>query len=257
MRSGHYAKVNNLNIYYEIHGEGKPLLLLHGGFGLVDMFDNLIPVLKPNHTVIPVELQGHGRTADADRPLTFEGMADDIACLIEQLRYENADLLGYSLGGGVAWQTAIRHPEIVHKLVTISAPIKRDGWYPEVLAGIASVSVEGMSGTWLYDAYANIAPNPEDWFALVTKTRQLLIQDYDWSAEVTKMTTPTLILIGDADSVRTAHAVEIFELLGGGQADGASKGMPKSQLAILPGTNHFTIIERIDLLQNMIAPFLD
>ncbi len=256
MKLSDYAKVTGLSLYYEIHGSGEPLVLLHGGFGMINMFKDLIPMLAKIRSVVAVELQGHGHTADIDRPFSFEFMADDIAALIKQLGYEKADLAGYSLGGGVALQTAIRHPDIVRKLILISTPFKRQGWYPEVLTGMASISVEGMSATPIYNDYTKIAPNPADWASLVNKTRQLLSQDYDWSQEVARLPTPVLIIVGDADSIPPSHAVEMFSLLGGGQVDGASGGLPKSQLAILPGTTHFSTIERIDLLQQIIPPFL-
>jgi pimeloyl-ACP methyl ester carboxylesterase len=232
------------------------LVLLHGGFGTITMFNPLLPMLSKIRSVIVVELQGHGHTADIDRPFSFEVMADDIAGLIRQIGYDKVDVAGYSLGGGVALQTAIRHPNSVRKLILMSTPYKRQGWYPEVLMGMASISVEGMSATPIYSDYTKIAPNPADWVNLVNKTRQLLSQDYDWTQEVVKLQAPTLIIAGDADSLPPTHAVELFSLLGGGQIDGASGGLPKSQLAILPGTTHFSILERTDLLQNIIPPFL-
>jgi pimeloyl-ACP methyl ester carboxylesterase len=257
---GSYASVNGLNMYYEIYGTGKPLVLLHGGLATIDMmFGQLLPPLAQTRQVIAVELQAHGHTADIERPLSFELMADDIAALIKHLGLEHADIFGYSLGGGVALQTAIRHPEVVRKLVVASAPYKRDGWYPEVLAGMASMNAEAakaMVGTPVHQAYVSVAPKPEDWSALVAKLSQLLRQDYDWSTVVASIKTPTLIVVGDADSVRPAHAVEMFGLLGG-KADGAMGGLPQSQLAVLPGTTHFSILTRTDLLLPIITPFLD
>lgn len=256
-----YADVNGVNMYYEVHGSGEPLVLLHGGLGTIDMlFAQLLPVLSANRQVIAVELQGHGHTADIDRPLSYEAMADDVAALIEHLGYENADVMGFSLGGGVALQTAIRHPEAVDKLVLVSTVYQRNGWYPEVLAGMSSMNADAaamMVETPLYQFYASVAPNPDDWTQLVVKSSELLAQDYDWSADVSALTVPTLIIVGDADSVRTSHAVELFGLLGGGQHDGASMGRPVSQLAIIPDTNHFTILSRTDLLLPVVNLFLD
>jgi pimeloyl-ACP methyl ester carboxylesterase len=255
-----YAPVNGLQLYYEIYGAGRPLVLLHGGLGVTGMFPQLLPALAQTRQVIAIELQAHGHTADTDRPLSFEHMADDVAALIGHLGLGNADLCGYSLGGGVALQTAIRHPEVVRKLVILSAPYQRQGWYPEVLAGMAAMNTEAaaaMVGSPMHDAYAAAAPRPEDWPVLVEKTGQLLRQDYDWSAGVADLQAPTLIVIGDADSVRTQHAVYMFGLLGGGQADGAMGGLPRAQLAILPATTHFTILDRLDLLLPIIPPFLD
>jgi len=255
-------------MYYEIHGTGKPLVLLHGGLATIDMmFGQLLPPLAQTRQVIAVELQAHGHTADIERPLSFELMADDIAALIKHLGLEHADLFGYSLGGGVALQTAIRHPEVVRKLVVASAPYKRDGWYPEVLAGMASMNAEAaeaMVGSPVHQAYVSVAPKPEDWSALVAKLGQLLRQDYDWSTAVAAIKAPTLLVIGDADSVRPAHTVEMFGLLGGGKAItsppervGAMGGLPNSQLAVLPGTTHFSILTRTDLLLPIITSFLN
>jgi pimeloyl-ACP methyl ester carboxylesterase len=241
--------VNGLNLYYETHGPDgtTPLVLLHGGVGSGGMFGEMLAQLAAGRRAIPVDLQGHGRTADIDRPLNFEAMADDVAGLIRHLGLAKADIMGYSLGGGVALQTAIRHPDVVRRLVIISAPAKRDGWYPEVLAGMAGMTAEAaeaMKPSPIYQHYASIAPRPEDWPVLVGKLGELLRQDYDWSQEVAALSAPVLIVVGDADSVRTAHAVEFFELLGGGKRDAGwdGSGMSRSRLAILPGTTHYSIL---------------
>lgn len=256
-----YAPINGLDLYYEIHGSGLPLVLLHGGLGVIEMFSSLLPTLADTRQVIGVELQAHGHTADIDRPLRFELMADDVAALIRYLGFPKADLMGYSLGGGVALQTAIRHPVVARKLVLVSAPCKREGWYPEVLAGMAAMNAEAakaMVGSPPHTAYLNSAPHPEDFSKLVEKTRELLGQEYDWSAEVAALKAPTLIAAGDADSVRLAHLVEMFGLLGGGQRDGGwdGSGMSGSRLAILPGTTHFTVLEQASLVP-MVATFLE
>jgi pimeloyl-ACP methyl ester carboxylesterase len=256
-----YACVNGLNMYYEIHGMGKPLVLLHGGLGGVGMFEQLLPSLAETRQVIAVELQAHGHTADIDRPLSFELMADDIAALIKLIGLENADIVGYSLGGGVALQTAIRHPAMVRKLVVVSTPYKRGGWYPEVLAGMTSMNAEAAKawvGSPMHQAYASVAPRPEDWPALVAKLSDLLRQDYDWSAGVAAIKEPTMIVVGDADSVRTVHAVEFFELLGDGKSDAGwdGSGMSNARLAILPATTHYNIFVS-PLLVSIVTPFLD
>ncbi len=261
MTQGKYANVNGLNMYYEIYGAGNPLILLHGGLGVIGMFEQNLPALAENRQVIAVELQGHGHTADIHRPLSFEQFADDVAALIKHLELETADILGYSLGGGAALQTAIRHPDVVRKLVLVSAPCKSDGWYPEVRAGMKSMNAE-VSKTWvgspMYQAYASVAPRPDDWPTLVDKMGQLLSQDYDWSEAVTALKMPAMIVIGDADSVRTAHAVEFFELLGGGQRDAGwdGSGMSNSRLAILPRTTHYDIFSS-PALAAAVIPFLD
>jgi pimeloyl-ACP methyl ester carboxylesterase len=261
MTQGQFAKLGGLNMYYEIHGAGRPLILLHGGFGVVGMFEQNLPALAENRQVIAVELQGHGHTADINRPLSFEQMGDDVAALAKQLGIERSDLLGYSLGGGAALQTAIRHPDVVRKLVVVSAPCKSDGWYPEVRAGMKSMNAEvaeTMVSSPMYQAYARVAPRPEDWPALVAKMGQLLSQDYDWSEAVSALKSPVMIVVGDADSVRTAPAVEFFQLLGGGQRDANwdGSGKPNSRLAILPGTTHYDIFSS-PALAAAVIPFLD
>ncbi len=258
---GNYASVNGLNLYYEIHGAGEPLILLHGGVGAIQMFGEVLPSLAQNRRVVAVDLQAHGRTADIDRELRFELMADDIAALIKHLGIEEADVMGYSLGGVVALRTAIQHPEVVKKLVLVSTPFKRDGWYPEILAGMGQIGpqiAEPMKQTPMYQHYASIAPKPEDWPVLLTKLGELLRQDYDWSNEVAAIKAPTLIVVGDADSVRTAHAVAFFELLGGGKVDAGwdGSGMSNARLAILPATTHYNIYSSPQL-SAVVAPFLD
>ena len=205
-QTGH-APVNGLDLYYEISGAGQPLILLHGGFGATGMYGELLPALIADYRVIAVDLQGHGRTADIDRPLRFETMADDIAALIAHLGFERADVMGYSLGGGVALQTAIRHPEVVDRLILVSTPYKRDCWYAESRAAMdqmGAATAEPMKQTPLYDAYTRIAPRPDDWATLWAKMGDLLRQEYDWSAGVAGLTMPTLLIFGDADSVSPA-----------------------------------------------------
>ena len=256
-----YTSVNGLNLYYEIHGAGEPLILLHGGVGAIEMFGEVLPSLAQNRQVVAVDLQAHGRTADIDRPLSFQLMAEDIAALIKHLGVEDADVMGYSLGGGVALRIAIQHPEVVRKLVLVSTPFKRDGWYPEILTGMGQMGTqvaEQMKQTPMYQLYASIAPNPEDWPVLLTKLGELLRQDYDWSNEVAAIKTPTLIVVGDADSVRTAHAVAFFELLGGGKVDAGwdGSGMSNARLAILPAMTHYNIFSS-PTLAAVVASFLN
>ncbi len=256
-----YAPVNGLNLYYEIHGTGKPLILLHGGLGATEMFDEVMPALSKDRQVIAVDLQAHGRTGDIDRPLSYDAMADDIAALIKNLGIEKADVMGYSVGGGVALRTAVRHPEVVRKLVLVSTAFRRDGWYPEVLAGMAQMgagAAESMKQTPMYQLYARVAPKPADWPVLLTKLGEMLRKDYDWSNDVARIKVPTLLVFGDADAVRTAHAVQLFELLGGGKKDGGwdGSGMSNARLAILPGLTHYSIFSS-PALPASVTPFLD
>ncbi len=254
-----YASVNDLEIYYEIHGTGEPLVLLHGGLGGIVEFSQLLPLLAQTRQVIAVELQGHGHTADIDRPLSYELMADDVAALIQELGYESADVMGYSLGGGVALRTAIQHPEVVRKLILISTPYKREGIHQEFRSGMEAMNAEAaqmMLETPMYQFYASVAPKLEDWSTLVGKAGELLAQDYDWTAEVETMTTPTLIVQGDSDMLPPQQGVELFSLRGGGVAGGFAQ-MPNSQLAVLPNTTHFDILYRTDLLIPIINAFLN
>ncbi|WP_048138463.1 MULTISPECIES: alpha/beta fold hydrolase [unclassified Methanosarcina] len=253
---GSYASINGLNMYYELHGTGSPLILLHGGVGASEMFGPILPKLSENRQVIAAHLQAHGRTADIDRPLSFELMADDIAELVKHLESEKADIMGYSLGAGVALQTVIRHPDLVRKLVVISAPVKRDGWYPEVLEGMESMgseTVKAIKQSSLYQLY------PEtDWEVLFTKLGDLLGKDYDWSKDVAAIKSPTMIVFADADAVSMAHVMGFFALFGGGQRDAGMDGSyrPIAQLAILPGTTHYTILSSPSLAA-FVTKFLD
>jgi pimeloyl-ACP methyl ester carboxylesterase len=260
--NGNYAQVNGINLYYEIHGQGDPLILVHGGLGSIEMFGEVLPLLAAGRKVIGVDLQAHGRTADIERPMTFEAMADDIAALIRYLGFEKADVMGYSIGGGVAQQTVFRHPEVVRKLVVVSSPCKRAGWFPEIVQSMAQMDMaaaaEPMKQSPMYKMYAQIAPRIADWPVLLGKLSALLRMDYDWSEQVCSIKAPAMILVGDADSVRPAHALEVFEMLGGGLADAGwdGAGMSNSRLAILPATTHYTICYS-PALAAAVIPFLD
>ena len=247
--SGRYAPVNGMNLYYERHGKGAPLILLHGGLGTIEeIFGRLLPALAARREVVAVELQGHGHTPDTARPMTYEAMADDIAALIGALGLERADVAGYSVGGGVSLQLALRHPARVGKLVIISAPHSTDGWYPEVLAGTAAMDPEAMKQSNWYRAYVKAAPRPEDWPTLVGKVSRLMASRYDWSnAIASDLKAPILHIVGDADSVRPAHALRLYELVGGGKGDGFATGRNASRLLVLPNTNHLEILDRTAL----------
>lgn len=261
---GSYARVNGLDLYYELHGSGQPLVVLPGAFWTIEAMGELVPQLAASRRIIAVELQGHGHTADIERPLRYEWLADDIAALIRHLGLAQADIFGYSLGGGVALQTALRHPEVVRKLALASTAFKRDGWYPEDLAAMSAMSAEAFAGTPIHDAYLRTSPVPEAWPSVVAKVRQMVTSDYDWTAGVAALKTPTLILVGDADGLRLAHAVEFFGLLGGGKADGDMAGLPPAQLAVLPATTHVGwappyhgIMTRTQLLLPILTEFLE
>ncbi len=255
-----YAPVNGLKLYYEIRGTGAPVVVLHGGLSNTELIEGIVANLARTQRVIAVDLQGHGRTADIDRPFSCEAMADDIAALLRYLKVPKADIVGYSLGGSVALRTAIQHPEMVNKLVVVSAVVQPSGWYPEGRAAMAQVGAglaEAMKPSPEYQSYARIAPRPGDWPVLLDKTGALLRQDFDWTREVKSIAAPTLLVFGDADAIRPEHMVEFFHLLGGGTKDGGvdGSGMSKARLAILPGTTHYAIFDS-PLLPPLIVRFL-
>src|SRR5918997_414424 len=245
---GAYADVNGLNLYYETHGSGRPMILLHGGLGSGEMFGPILPALAEDHQVIAVDLQGHGRTADIDRPIDIRLMADDIAALIDHLGLEKPDVVGYSLGGGVAFFTAVKVPEKVGRLVMASANIRRDAIPAEMLAQqgqVSAAAAEYMTDTPMYQLYQKVAPRPEDFPRLLDKIGEAMAKDFDFTEEVRGLQVPTLIVAADADMAPPSHFVEVFELLDGGLRDGGwmGEGRPKGghALAILPGLTHYNL----------------
>ncbi len=253
-----YASVNGLDMYYEIHGGGGvPVVLLHGAYMSTGAMQPLLSDLAKSRQIIAVDLQGHGRTADVDRPLQYEQMADDVAALMEHLGVSQADVAGYRMGGSIALQVAMRHPDRVRKVVAASGQYRLDGLYPEVIAGIADITPEIFYGTpWYEENYAAVAPRPEDFPVLVEKLKRLDAEEFDWSQEIEAIAAPTLLVFGDADVLRPEHMAELFRLLGGG-VPGDLTGLPKARLAVLPGTTHVTVMNRIDWLLPMITEFLD
>ena len=254
-----FATVNGLRVYYEVHGNhagSVPLFLLHGGVGAGEMFEPLLPAIAEGRQAVAVHLQGHGHTADRDRPLRFEEMADDLAGLLTQLGIESADLMGYSLGGAVSVQTAIRHPESVRRLVIVSTVIKRQGFYPEVLADMAQMGPERarfMEQSPLSKLYPG-----KDWPGLFAKLPELLQREYDWSKEFASLKLPVMAIYADADAIKPSHIVETWDALGGGHRDAGLDGSdrPKSRLAILPGKTHYDSLTYPGLAA-MVASFLD
>jgi pimeloyl-ACP methyl ester carboxylesterase len=246
--SGRYADVNGINLYYETYGSGSPMVLLHGGLGSGEMFGPILPVLADHHQVIVVDLQGHGRTADIDRPLDVRLMAGDIAALIDHLGLSRPDVVGYSLGGGVAYQVAIAYPEKVGRLVAASANVSRAAIYPEMLqqqGQMGAAAAEFLKDTPMYELYQRVAPRPEDFPRLLDKIGEAMAEDFDFSDDVRGLRVPTLVVAADADMAPPSHYVAVFNLLGGGLRDGGwmGEGRPEGghALAILPGLTHYNI----------------
>jgi pimeloyl-ACP methyl ester carboxylesterase len=261
--TGQYADVNGINLYYETHGTGRPLILLHGGLGSGEMFGPVIPALAASHQVIAVDLQGHGRTADIDRPLDIELMADDIAALIGHLGLDQPDVMGYSLGGGVAFMTAVRHPELVRKAVVVSVHIRRDAIYPEIFAQqgqVNAAAAEFMKDTPMYELYLRVAPRPEDFGRLLDKIGAAMETEFDYAELVRGLQVPTMWVAADADMAPPSHHVEVFKLLDGGLRDGGwmGEGRPAGghALAILPGLTHYNIFSS-PLLAAAALSFID
>jgi pimeloyl-ACP methyl ester carboxylesterase len=256
-----YADVNGISLYYEEHGSGKPLILLHGGLAAASMYAPIMPMLAKGRRVIAVDLQAHGHTADVDRPLRYETLADDIAGLIRHLGLAQADVMGYSFGGATALRTAIQHPGLVRRLVIVSVPCRRDGWYPESLAGMEQMGsqlADMLKQSPLYQMYAPAAPRVEDWPVLLDKAGELLRRDFDWSADIATITAQAMLVYADADAVRPAHIVDFYALLGGGLRDATWDGSTRSvaRLAILPSHTHYDIFSSPDLT-GAVIPFLD
>lgn len=255
-----HANVNGIELAYQVFGQGNPLILLHGGFGSVDMFGANVDALASGRQVIGVDLQSHGRTPAPDRPMQFETMADDIAALIGDLGFQKASVMGFSLGGAIALRTAIQHPDLVDRLILVSTVFKRGGWYPEMTAQMDQMGpemAEFLKPTPMYELYKQVAPRVEDWQTLVTQLTTLLKRDYDWSAEIPGLSMPVMLVIGDADGIPPSHAVEFFGLLGGGKRDAGfdRSGMTQHRLAILPGVTHYDI-NVSPALPQAVNPFL-
>jgi len=253
-----FAPVNGLQMYYEIHGEGEPLILLHGGVGASEMFGPNLSAFAKARQVIAIHLQGHGHTKDIDRPLRFEFMADDIHALIAYLKLGKADVLGYSLGGGVALQTAIRHPASVRRLIVISTPMADDGPYPEVHGAFEQMGLhaaqiaQDIKGSPLNQLYPEVS-----WENLLRKIVEMESHPFDWSAQVKQIQLPAELIFADADSIRPEHIAAFYEALGGGKRDAGLDGSLRSvaRLGIVPGATHYDILSTT-MVAEMVSPFL-
>ena len=259
-KSGHIA-VNGVNYYYAVYGKGEPLLLLHGGLGQIEMFGPNLAALAKNREVIGVDLHGHGRTDLGTRDISLIDQGADMAVLVKKLGYKQVDALGYSLGGGVAFQLAIQNPSLVRRLVLVSAAYSTDGFYPEMLpqqAAVGSQMMDMMKETPMYKSYVAIAPHPEEFPKLLDKMGEYMRKSYDWSADVKKLTMPTLLIYGDSDMMRPEHIVKFYQMLGGGLKDAGwqREHMAQNRLAILPNVTHYEMGVAPQMVETAL-PFLN
>ncbi len=258
--SSGYVTANGVRYYYEVYGQGEPLLLLHGGLGSIDMFGPVLPALASHRQVIGVDLHGHGRTALGDRPISVIDMGDDMAVVLGELGHKQVDVLGYSLGGGVALRLAVQHPEMVRRLVVVSAPFAQDGFHPEMLpqqAQVGAAMAEFMKDTPMYQSYQAVAPHPEEFPKLLDRMGEYMRQPYDWSQDVQTLKMPVMLVYGDSDMFRLEHVVRFYQLLGGGLRDAGwmREHMSKNRLAILPDLTHYEIF-MAPALATTALPFL-
>jgi pimeloyl-ACP methyl ester carboxylesterase len=256
-----YVPANGVNYYYEVHGRGEPLLLLHGGLGSIDMFGPVLPELAKRRQVVAVDLHGHGRTALGDRPINLIDIGNDLAVVLKQLGYEKVDVLGYSFGGGAAFRLAVQHPALVRRLVIASAPFAQDGFFPEMLpqqAQVGAAMADAMKETPMYISYAAVAPRPQDFPRLLDRMGELMRTSYDWMEDLKTLQMPVMLLYGDSDMIRPEHIVRAYQLLGGGQRDAGwmREHMSKNRLAILPNLTHYEVFMSPALVPT-VMPFLN
>lgn len=253
-----YAPVNGLKMYYEVHGSGDPVVLLHGSFmTITNNWTEWIGELSKTRKVIAIEMQGHGRTAGIQRDFSYENLADDVAALLDYLKIPRADLIGYSMGGGVAMQCAIRHPEKVRKVVSISAVFRHDGWVKEALDAFPQLTSEALKGSPIETEYKKLSPTPSEFPKFVKRVIEMDLKPYDFGADKLKATkAPIFFIHGDADGVRLEHIAEMFRLKGG-EIFGDMRPRSESRLAILPNTTHVTLMERMPIIVPMVTDFFD
>src|SRR5690349_11987784 len=256
-----YVPANGIKYYYEISGKGEPLLLLHGGLGSTDMFKPIMPAFTEHRQIIAIDLQGHGRTELGKRKISLPDLGDDMAAVLTQLGYKNVDVMGYSFGGGVAFRLAAQHPDMVRRLVLVSAGFAANGFYPEMREQqkqVGASMAEAMKPTPMYQSYVAVAPKPEDFPKLLQAMGDLMREQYDYSADVKKLTMPTMLIFGDSDMYRPEHVVEFYKLLGGGLRDAGwnRETMSRNRLAIIPDQTHYDIFFSPKLVVTAL-PFLD
>jgi pimeloyl-ACP methyl ester carboxylesterase len=255
-----YVLANGVNYYYEISGQGAPLLVLHGGLGSIEMFEPDLPQLAKARQVIAVDLHGHGRTALGDRPISLIAIGDDLAAVLGKLGYDSVDVLGYSFGGGAAFRLAVQHPNLVRRLVLVSAPYAQDGFYPEMLpqqAAVGAAMADAMKETPMYKSYVAVAPRPQDFPRLLDRMGESA-HAYDWAEDVKKLKGPVLLVYADHDMIRPEHIVRFYQLLGEGQRDAGwqREHMGQNRLAILSNLTHYEIAMSPALVPTVL-PFLN
>jgi pimeloyl-ACP methyl ester carboxylesterase len=255
------VEANGVDYYYELHGQGEPLLLLHGGLGSIDMFRPVLPSLAEHREVIAADLHGHGRTVLGGRKIDMADMGDDMAVILDRLGYEQVDVMGYSLGAGVAFRLGVQHPGKVRRLVLVSASYSTDGLHPEMRPQVGAVSGEmadAMKGTPMYESYMAVAPHPEDFPRLLDRIGESMSREFDWSDDIPKLTMPVMLVYGDSDMYRPDHIVDFYRRLGGGLRDAGWQREHQShnRLAILPDATHYDIFLDPDL-PTAVLPFLD
>jgi pimeloyl-ACP methyl ester carboxylesterase len=253
-----YVPVNGLKMYYEIHGKGEPVVLLHGSYmAIPSNWQEMIAALAKTRQVIAVEMQGHGRTADINRDFSYDNLADDIAAMLDYLKIGKADLIGYSMGGGVAMDVAIRHPQNVRKVVSISAVFRHDGWVQEALDAYPHFTADVFKGSPFEAEYKKLSPRPNEFPTFVKRVIAMDLKPYDFGAEKLKATqAPIFFIHGDADGVRLDHIAEMFKLKGG-DIMGDMRSRSASRLAVLPDTTHLTLMQKTDIIAPLINDFLD
>jgi pimeloyl-ACP methyl ester carboxylesterase len=261
MASSGYIEANGVNYYYEVHGQGEPLLLLHGGLGSTDLFEPALPELSEDRQVIAVDLYGHGRTALGDRKMSLQDMGDDMAVIVKQLGHSQVDAMGYSFGGGVAFRFAVQHPKLVRRLVIMSAGFSTAGFHPEMLpqqAQLSGAAADMMKDTPMYQSYAAVAPHPSDFPKLLDRMGEFMREPYDFSEDVKKLDMPVMLVFGDSDMFTTPHIAEFYNLLGGNLRDAGwqRENMSQNRLAILPDRTHYDMALAPEL-PRIVLPFLN
>lgn len=254
--NGKYADVNGMKMYYEVSGKGDPLIVLSGAHMDIMTMGKIIPILAETHEVYALEFQGHGHTGDIDRPITYQNLADDVAAFMDAIELEKADVFGYSMGGEVGLQLAIRHPEKVNKLITASVAFDLKGWQPVYRDFIPQMTVEMFLTMPFFAEKHKQSANPDAYVIFLNKMIALEHEPMAWEEDVKKLKTPMLIIAGDADVATLEHTIAMFRLLGGGVMGDMGNPLPESRLAILPATSHTAVINQTDLLIGFIEPFL-